>query len=148
MSPLYENLKCVQCNRTEALLWKSIGEKQQLCNNCFEQTKSNTKQDADCNNRRAFGKTDERRSKLRKSTRSTRYNGKNGSGTSNATATTNSNTTKISSAKSSGRGRRSLFRRPPMKAPTIPATTQHVNSLFYKVSQCQLNLTKIIFLHF
>lgn len=144
MSPLYENLKCAQCNCTEALLWKSIGEKQQLCNDCFEQTKSNTKQEADCSNRKACGKTEERRSKLRKSTRSTRYNGKNGGGTSNATGTTNSNTTKANTTKSSGRGRRTLFRRPPMKAPSIPASTQNVNCLFYKVSPCSLNLTKSI----
>lgn len=133
MSPLCDNLKCAQCNCTEAMLWKSIGEKQQLCNVCFEQTKNNTKQETD-GNRKTFGKTDERRSKLRKSTRSTRYNGKNGTGPSNASGTANSNTTKTNSTKPSGRGRRSLFRRPPMKAPTIPATTQNVKSLFFKVS--------------
>lgn len=144
MSPLYENLKCVQCNCTETLLWKSIGEKQQLCNDCFEQNKNNTKQESD-GNRKTFGKTDERRSKLRKSTRSTRYNGKNGTGTNNTIGTTTSNTTKINNTKSSGRGRRSLFRRPPMKAPTIPATTQHVKSLFYKVSLMDHKIKKIIF---
>lgn len=134
MSPLYENLNCAQCNCTESLLWKSIGDKQQLCNDCFEQTKNNTKQESD-GNRKTFGKNDERRSKLRKSTRSTRYNGKNGTGSSGAPGTTSSNATKTNSTKSSGRGRRSLFRRPPMKAPTIPATTQHVKSLFFKVNQ-------------
>lgn len=126
MSPLYDNLKCVQCNCTEAMLWKSIGDKQHLCNDCFEQSKNNTKLENDVKHR-----TDDRRSKLRKSTRSTRYNGKNGTGSGNVPGTSNSNSNKTSNTKS--RGRRNLFRRPPMKAPTIPASTQHVQSLFYKV---------------
>lgn len=137
MSPLYDNLKCAQCNCTEAMLWKSIGDKQHLCNDCFEQTKNNTKSENDGKHR-----SDDRRSKLRKSTRSTRYNGKNGNGPANGNA--NSNTNKSSNTKSSGRGRRSLFRRPPMKAPSIPATTQHVQSLFYKVCYFQSN-TMILF---
>lgn len=129
MSPLYDSLKCAQCNCTESLLWKSIGEKQQLCNDCFEQTKISTKQEHETNR-----KAEDRRNKLRKSTRSTRYNGKNGNGPNNASVAANSNSNKSTTTKSSGRGRRSLFRRPPMKAPTIPATTQHVKSLFYKVN--------------
>lgn len=120
MPPLSDSLKCAQCKCTEAMLWKSIGEKQHLCNDCFEHTKSNTKQE------------NARRNKLRKSTRSTRYSGKNGTG-SGTNGPGNSNSTKTNTTKTSGRGRRSLFRRPPMKAPTIPATTQHVKSLFYKV---------------
>lgn len=130
MSPLYDNLKCVQCNCTEAMLWKSIGDKH-LCNDCFEQTKNRSEHEGKHQN-------DDRRSKLRKSTRSTRYNGKNGNGPANGTG--NSNTNKNSKTNSSGRGRRSLFRRPPMKAPSIPATTQHVQSLFYKVCYHQFNL--------
>lgn len=129
MSPLNDNIKCAQCNCTEALLWKSVGDKQQLCNECFEHNKNKTKQEAE-NNR----KTDDRRTKLRKSTRSTRYSAKNTTGPTNPPGAASSSTNKITTIKPSGRGRRSLFRRPPMKAPTIPATTQYAKSLFYKVS--------------
>lgn len=128
MSPLCDVISCSECNCTEALLWKSIGDKQQLCNDCFEQIKNNTKQEVDINR-----KADDRRTKLRKSTRSTRYSGRNGTSATNSQSGSISNTNKSASNKSSGRGRRCLFRRPPMKAPTIPATSQHVDSLFYKV---------------
>ncbi|XP_031631303.1 GATA zinc finger domain-containing protein 1 [Contarinia nasturtii] len=130
---LCEKLKCAQCNCTAALLWKSISDTQHMCNDCFEQTKNNTKQEIDGNNQR---KPD--RSKLRKSTRSTRYSGKNGTGSNQLPGTSNSNSSKTSNTKPSGRGRRSLFRRPPMKAPTIPASTHHVKSLFYKGSYIQI----------
>lgn len=121
MSPQYDVISCSQCNCTEALLWKSIGEKQQLCNDCFEQIKNHTKQETEINRR-----ADDRRIKLRKSTRSTRY----GTGSSNSQGGISS---KNIATKSSGRGRRSMCRRPPMKAPAISATTQYVKSLFYKV---------------
>lgn len=128
MPPLHEHIKCAQCNCTESLFWKSIGDRQQLCNDCFEQSKLATKQENETNR-----KTEDRRSKLRKSTRSTRYNGKNGTNSNNLTGAASSNATKNSTNKSSGRGRRNMFRRPPMKAPSIPATTHPVKSLFYKV---------------
>lgn len=136
MSLLDDVISCSQCNCTEALLWKSIGDKQQLCNDCFEQIKTNTKQENDISR-----KADDRRTKLRKSTRSTRYSGRNGSGASNSQAGISSSTNKNTGTKSSGRGRRCLFRRPPMKAPTIPATSKHVNSLYYKVNHlCSINV--------
>lgn len=129
MSPLYDNLKCAQCNCTEALFWKSIGAKQQLCNNCSDGNKTNKeKQEVETHR-----KTDDRRTKLRKSTRSTRYS-KNTSNSNAATGVVSSNSNKSSTTKSSGRGRRNLFRRPPIKAQSIPATTRCVQSLFYKVS--------------
>lgn len=129
MSPSIDSLKCIQCNCTESMLWKSVGDNQQLCNDCFEQTKLNEKLESEPSRR-----SDERRSKLRKSTRSTRYNGKSTNGTTISTGLTTSNPTKTNNnIKSSGRGRRNLFRRPPVKAPTIPATTQNVTSVFYKV---------------
>lgn len=128
-SSLCDSLKCAQCNCTETLLWKSIGVKQQLCNNCYEENKNHTKQEGETHR-----KTDDRRTKLRKSTRSTRY-GKNSSGTANASGPLSSNTNKSSTAKTSGRGRRNLCRRPPIKALSIPARTKCVNSLFFKVTQ-------------
>lgn len=129
MSPSYDNLRCAQCNCTETLLWKSIGAKQQLCNNCSEDNKNNAKQEGE-----TYRKTDGRRIKLRKSTRSTRY-GKNNATASNAPGAVSSNSNKNSTTKSSGRGRRSLFRRPPIRALSVPASTQYVKSLFHKVSR-------------
>lgn len=129
MSPIYDNLRCAQCNCTEALFWKSIGAKQQLCNNCSEGNKINKeKQDGETHR-----KTDDRRIKLRKSTRSTRYS-KNNATSNNASGAVASNSNKNSTTKASGRGRRNLLRRPPIKAQSIPATTRYVKSLFYKVS--------------
>lgn len=130
MSPLCDNLKCAQCNCTEALFWKSIGAKQQLCNNCSEGNKTNPKQEGGETHRR----TDERRIKLRKSTRSTRYGKNNGSSNNAAGGAVSSNSNKTSTTKSSGRGRRNLLRRPPIKSIPVPATTRNVKSLFYKVS--------------
>lgn len=130
MSPLYDNLKCAKCSCTEALLWKSIGAKQQLCNSCSEGIKSVAKQEGE-----PHRKTDERRIKLRKSTRSTRY-GKNNASSNNGAGAVSSNSNKNSTAKSSGRGRRNLFRRAPIKSLSIPATTRNVKSLFYKVWFC------------
>lgn len=127
MSPLYDNLKCAKCSCTEALLWKSIGAKQQLCNNCSEGNKSNGKQEGE-----PHRKTDDRRIKLRKSTRSTRY-GKNAASSNNLSGAVASISSKNSTTKSSGRGRRNLFRRAPIKSQSIPATTRNVKSLFYKV---------------
>lgn len=121
-----DNLRCAQCSCTEAFLWKSVGEKQHMCNDCFEHTKNHTKQETD-------GSSKAERSKLRKSTRSTRYNGKNGTASNNLPGPGNTNSNKTNNIKSTGRGRRSLFRRPPMKSPIIPASTHHVNMTFYKV---------------
>lgn len=134
MSPLYDNLKCAQCNCTDALFWKSIGAKQQLCNNCSEGNKNNAKQEGETHR-----KADDRRIKLRKSTRSTRY-GKNSANTNNTAGAVASNSNKNSTTKLSGRGRRNLLRRPPIKSLSIPATTRNVKSLFYKVS-CSLDLS-------
>lgn len=127
MSSSCDNLKCAQCNCTETLMWKSIGVKQQICNNCYTESKNQTKQDGE-----SHRKTDDRRTKLRKSTRSTRY-GKNNSSSNNTTGGITTSTNKSNAAKTGGKGRRNLLRRPPIKAPSIPARTKFVKSLFYKV---------------
>lgn len=127
MAPTYNHLKCKQCSRTESMFWKSIGENQHLCYECTEPGKNKSELDN-------VRKTDERKTtKTRKSTRSTRYNGKNGNGTVAGTSQTTSNAGKAVNSKPSGRGRRNLNRRPPVKTPTIPASTRQVDSLFYKV---------------
>lgn len=145
----------MQCNCTESFLWKPAGENQHLCNDCFEKNSKNVKIELDTMTTvttfatTAYQRPDERKTRLRKSTRSTRYSGKNGNGSaSNATTNNGSGaasavTTKVSGVKS-GRGRRSLFRRPPMKAPTISATTTSVKSLFYKVHTLDIILKPIL----
>lgn len=131
MSPLYHKLKCAQCNCTESLFWKSIGTRQHLCNNCSDGSNKNNKEKQQ--EIETHRKPDDRRTKLRKSTRSTRYS-KNNANTNSASGAVSSNTNKSSTTKSSGRGRRNLFRRPPIKAQTTPATTRYVKSVFHKVS--------------
>lgn len=132
---------CFQCNCTESFLWKPAGENQHLCNDCFIKNSKNVKKELDtmttATTIATASRPDERKARLRKSTRSTRYSGKNGNVPSTATGNNGSGTTNAGSTKAagskSGRGRRSLFRRPPMKAPTISATTTYVKSIFYKV---------------
>lgn len=148
--------KCLQCDCTESFLWKSVGENQHLCNDCFERNNQNVKNESDTMTMATIPSTtatapatasrpDERKIKLRKSTRTTRYNGKNGKSSSNASGSIGSCVATTVPSKSSGiksgRGRRSLFRRPPMKAPTISATTTYVKSLFYKVNRKMSKLT-------
>lgn len=134
MSPSIDSLKCIQCNCTESMLWKSVGDNQHLCNDCSDQSKTNGKTESESNR-----KPDEKKGKLRKSTRSTRYNGKCSNGISNSSGATTSNSTKSNNVKPSGRGRRNLFRRQPIKAPIVPATTRNVKSLFYKVQSGSIN---------
>lgn len=130
MSSPYNHLKCSHCQCTESMFWKATGDNQHLCHECSASTKG--KQDTDTARKAA----DDRKTKTRKSTRSTRYNGnKNGNGTSTGTGPAASNGSKTASTKPSGRGRRNLNRRPPIKTPTIPASTRNVDSLFYKVGK-------------
>lgn len=140
MPPLNGTIKCISCKCTESLLWKPIDVNQQICNDCFETNKICLRNEYEIGS----SKSVERKTKLRKSTRSTRYNGKNGNGTSLAIPTnaTGSATIKNPSVKFGGRGRRNLFKRAPMKAPTVSATTKYVKSLFYKV-KCLLFCPKL-----
>lgn len=134
MSSPHPQLKCIQCNCTDSMFWKLTGDNQHLCYECTEPTKSKSETET------VRKMTDDRKTKTRKSTRSTRYNGnKNGNGTSTGTSQTPSNGGKAATVKPSGRGRRNLNRRPPIKTPTIPATTRNVNSLFIKVGKFNAN---------
>lgn len=138
---------CSQCNCTESFLWKLIGENQHICNDCFDKNSKNVKSEPStvttASTLASAARAEERKARLRKSTRSTRYSGKNGNGlphaaASNGSGVASANTNKAAGVKS-GRGRRSLFRRPPMKAPVISATTTSVKSLFYKVQLIGFN---------
>lgn len=128
MPPLLNHLRCSQCNCTESMFWKTTGDNQQLCYDCSEPTLK-AKTETDCTR-----KVEDRKAKTRKSTRSTRYSIKNGNSTTTGTnQSTSIATGRLANTKPSGRGRRNLNRRPPVKTPVIPASTRHVNSLFYKV---------------
>lgn len=149
---------CVECKKTESLLWRSI-ENGQLCQTCFEiretkdcgevakiqdpsedkKAKNNkeSKDDGKSENRKDYigTLTEERGARLRKSTRATRFKAR-----SNAihSSNTNGNGEKLVGSGSGkqqtkGRNRRSLFKRTPFKTPLAQATTHTVESIFHKV---------------
>lgn len=132
---------CVQCSTNDSLLWRSAANGQ-ICNEChlnnaanneIEQTHSikseieekkdekdeveskNGKSDGDSTPAKATGRG------TRKSTRATRYKSK----------TPAPQLTKPPAPR--GRGRRSIFKRQPLKAPTATATVVTSDSIFYKV---------------
>ncbi|XP_050669412.1 GATA zinc finger domain-containing protein 1 [Leptidea sinapis] len=132
---------CIQCSTDDSLLWRSA-ENGQICNDCHlantdnkdsevdqisikveVEDKKEEKEEADSKN----GKNEEDTTPAkatgkgtRKSTRSTRYKAK----------TPGPVPQKSSSLR--GRGRRSIFKRQPLKAPTATATVVTSESLFYK----------------
>ncbi|KAM3958743.1 GATA zinc finger domain-containing protein 1 [Aphomia sociella] len=134
---------CVQCNANDSLLWRNA-DNGQICNDCHlsntaAETKleitvkveaedkkeekdddKNNKSEADSTPAKATGKG------TRKSTRSTRYKPK----------TTTPAPTKAAAPR--GRGRRSIFKRQPLKAPTATATVVTSDSVFYKGSYMQV----------
>ncbi|XP_013147459.1 PREDICTED: GATA zinc finger domain-containing protein 1-like [Papilio polytes] len=135
---------CVQCNTLESLLWR-MAENGIVCNDCHL---SNTvKKDSnldpavlksesvekteDKDNEGKIGKGDDPISSkgtgkgTRKSTRASRYKPK-----------TSVPYTKTSAPR--GRGRKSIFKRQPIKAPTSTATVVDSDSIFYKGSYMQV----------
>lgn len=130
---------CVECETTDSFLWRNA-EGGQICNDCYlssntpkgpktptsavktesddkkeEKDETETKAEGETTPAKATGKG------TRKSTRSTRYKPK----TPASAAPKN--------PASRGRGRRSLFKRPPLKAPTATPTVVTGDSVFYKV---------------
>lgn len=130
---------CVECETTDSFLWRSA-ESGQICNDCYlansaqkdakpgtpvvksenedkkeEKDESESKPEGETTPAKATGKG------TRKSTRSTRYKPK----------TPASAAPKTTAPR--GRGRRSLFKRPPLKAPTATPTVVTSDSVFYKV---------------
>lgn len=124
---------CVQCNTNDSLLWRS-SENGQICNDCHlantvakdikldsvkieseDGKEENGKIEGESTPAKATGKG------TRKSTRATRYKAKTP-----APAITKP-------AAPRGRGRRSIFKRQPLKAPTATATVVTSDSVFYKV---------------
>ncbi|CAD0205965.1 unnamed protein product [Chrysodeixis includens] len=131
---------CVQCSTDDSLLWRTA-ENGQICNECHlsntasKEAKSETtvkpdpdekkedKDDADSKNGRSEGETTPAKATgkgTRKSTRSTRYKAKTPAPAQPKTPAPR------------GRGRRSIFKRQPLKAPTATPTVVTSESIFYK----------------
>nr|AGG55007.1 GATA zinc finger domain containing protein 1 [Heliothis virescens] len=137
---------CVQCSSNDSLLWRSA-ENGQICNECHlsnaaskeaksdasvklePEDKKDDKDDTDSKNGRSEGETTPAKATgkgTRKSTRSTRYKAKTP-----APAPAKGPGTR-------GRGRRSIFKRQPLKAPTATATVVTSDSIFYNGSYMQV----------
>ncbi|KAM7345819.1 GATA zinc finger domain-containing protein 1 [Cochliomyia hominivorax] len=155
---------CIECKKTESLLWRSV-ENGQICQTCYElretkesndntksqegtveekKTKSNkdAKDEAKGDNKKESTTTlaEERGARLRKSTRATRFKTKL---IANQATTANGNGEKSTGGgggkqQTKGRNRRSLFKRVPLKTPMAQATTHSVESLFHKGSYLQV----------
>lgn len=133
---------CVQCNTNDSFLWRSA-ENGQICNECHlantvnkeinseatavkteNDDKKDEKEDPENKNGKSEGETTPAKATgkgTRKSTRSTRYKAKTPApAPSKPTAPR-------------GRGRRSIFKRQPLKAPTATATVVTSDYLFFKV---------------
>ncbi|GBP56385.1 GATA zinc finger domain-containing protein 1 [Eumeta japonica] len=127
---------CVQCNTTDTFLWRNA-ENGQICNDCYlsnnaqkevktlttsikpeneekkDDKEEEVKTDVESTPAKATGKG------TRKSTRSTRYKLKTPA-------------PPVKPTPPRGRGRRSIFKRQPLKAPTATATVVTSDSIFYK----------------
>lgn len=133
---------CVQCNTNDSLLWRSA-ENGQICNDCYlaniasketkpdvsaikveSDDKKDEKDDVEGKNGKSEGETTPAKATgkgTRKSTRSTRYKPKTPAAP------------LVKPAAPRGRGRRSIFKRQPLKAPTATATVVTSDSIFFKV---------------
>lgn len=133
---------CVQCNTNDSLLWRSA-ESGQICNDCHltntankevkpeasaikteGEDKKEEKEDLEGKNGKAEGETTPAKATgkgTRKSTRSTRYKAKTPAPAPSKPAAPR------------GRGRRSIFKRQPLKAPTATATVVTSESIFFRV---------------
>ncbi|XP_032521964.2 GATA zinc finger domain-containing protein 1 [Danaus plexippus] len=137
---------CVQCNTNDSLLWRSA-ENGQICNECHlantassetnldtaikteNDDKKEDKDDCDSKNGKNEGETTPAKATgkgTRKSTRSTRYKAKGPT----------VNQSKPPAPR--GRGRRSIFKRQPLKAPTATATVVASESVFFKGTYIQV----------
>ncbi|XP_041971894.1 GATA zinc finger domain-containing protein 1 [Aricia agestis] len=131
---------CVQCSSNDSLLWRSSGSGQ-ICNECHiantakkelkvevtvkneNEEKKEEKEDTEAKKDKPEGETTPAKATgrgVRKSTRATRYKAKTPAPTPNKTSGPR------------GRGRRSIFKRQPLKAPTATATVVTSDSIFYK----------------
>lgn len=108
---------CLKCETTESPMWTNAENLGALCLDCVNEAKSNLKSELD----------DE-------------IDSKDDKGNKRKSRTTRSYKTRLNpfaipkSSLPKGRGRRSIFKKTPMKAPTAVATTVTSDYVFYKVS--------------
>lgn len=127
--------KCSKCDKTESPLWKTVNDVH-MCLDCFESNKDNLKVEpednvtikqeeveSNCNEENNKNENESNGTKLplRKSTRSTRYKPKV-----NPLSFTKPLTPK-------GKGRRIIFKKTPIKAPSAVSTVVTSKSIFFKV---------------
>lgn len=121
------NPKCSQCEKTESILWRKNSENGEICNDCYESEKSeplekevSPEQDKDISkDQTATDKATASESKVRKSTRSTRFN-KNKANTRQKSKITSRRSNTFKSVR-------------PSKTPTnISAETKTKSYLFYE----------------
>ncbi|XP_004518818.1 GATA zinc finger domain-containing protein 1 [Ceratitis capitata] len=149
--------KCIECSKTETLLWRPAEHGGEICHECYEQKENilveipftsmdsdrlieefKSKAQKDVTDGKSTVTAEEK--KIRKSTRSTRFKAK-GSNQSINTPTLSfhsqslPNTSKIQSR---SRSRRNIFKKNPLKTPITQATTHVVESVFYKESYLQV----------
>lgn len=126
-------------------MWRIV-EAGKICQSCYEDNKNILKSELEPEGAETSAISNgAEEKKLRKSTRSTRYKAKSGTAaaTVSQTGTTSggngggsnaqSGPTPTSKTVPKGRGRRNIFKKPPIKAPIHTATTTSVDSLFYNV---------------
>lgn len=105
---------CLKCETTESPLWTNAESLGAICLNCVNEAKDNMKTEAE--------EEDDNGGPKRKKLKATR---------SYKTRLNPFALPKVAAPK--GRGRRSLFKKAPMKAPTAAATTVTSDYVFYKV---------------
>ncbi|CAG4994935.1 unnamed protein product [Parnassius apollo] len=138
---------CVQCGTNDSLLWRSA-ENGEICNECHLANNANKEAKLDISSVKS--ETDDKKDD--KEDVETK-NGKNeiestpakatGKGTRKSTRATRYKPKTPAPAPSKppaprGRGRRSIFKRQPLKAPTATATVVTSDSIFYKGSYMQV----------
>ncbi|CAH2058308.1 unnamed protein product, partial [Iphiclides podalirius] len=138
---------CVQCGANDSLLWRSA-ENGQICNECH--LANTTNKEAKLETSHAKSDTDDKKedkedveTKNGKSEIESTPAKATGKGTRKSTRTTRYKTKTPAPAQSKppaprGRGRRSIFKRPPLKAPTATATVVTSDSIFFKGSYMQV----------
>lgn len=118
--------KCVQCEKTESILWRKNSENGEICNECYEsdkteqlkeQEKEPVKESEELTKEQAPGKETVPETKIRKSTRSTRFKNKAVTRQKSKTTSRRSNTFKSSR---------------PTKTPTICAETKTKSHVFHE----------------
>lgn len=122
------NPKCIQCEKTETILWRKNTSGAEICNECYElnlsklEAEKEVKQEIIKEEPVKELETVVRETKIRKSTRSTRFKNK-----------------AITRQKSKSTSRRSIFKKNiPNKTPNISAETKTKTNVFHNGTYYQI----------